>query len=239
LLNAALRLALLEDDSSQAQVLKHWVVGAGHVCHVFATGKPLIGQLSRESYDMLLLDWEVPGMDGPAVLNWVRQRFAQHLPVIFVTARVTEQDIVHALSLGADDYVIKPVRERELIARIHALWRRTRPLAAAREVLEFPPYRLDAAAHCAMFNGQPLELTQKEFDLALFLFRNVGQLLSRGHILESVWGRNPEVLTRTMDTHVSKVRAKLKVYPENGFRLTPVYGYGYRLEQVGDAAAAA
>ena len=152
-------------------------------------------------------------------------------PVVFVTHRDAEEDVVHALQEGADDFLSKPVRRLELLARVNALWRRMQP-GADDSPLDVPPYRIDAAQHRISIHGTPVELTQKEYDLALFLFRNVGRLLSRGHLLESVWGR-AAVDSRTLDTHISRLRVKLELRPESGFRLSPVYGYGYRLESVG------
>jgi DNA-binding response OmpR family regulator len=165
-------------------------------------------------------------------VRWIRQRSESLVPVLFVTARSGEEDIVKALEEGADDYMIKPVRQTELLARVNALWRRFRSNAAAAPVLEFPPYRIDTVERRIMFNDVAVEMTQKEYELALFLFRNVGRLLSRGHIFEAVWGRNAAMSSRTTDTHLSRVRTKLELQPEHGFRLVSVYNYGYRLEEV-------
>jgi DNA-binding response OmpR family regulator len=124
-----------------------------------------------------------------------------------------------------------------LLARVNALLRRAWPDSAA-ESLAFPPYRFDAAEARASVNGEDVVLTQKEFAIALFLFRHTGRLVSRGHLFEAVWGRDAELSSRTVDTHVSRVRNKLRLRPENGYRLVPVYSFGYRLERSGDTAAA-
>ena len=128
--------------------------------------------------------------------------------------------------------MIKPVRQTELLARVNALWRRTRSTAATMTTLEFSPYTLDTIERQITFNGVAIEMTQKEFELAVFLFRNIGRLLSRGHIFEAVWGRAAVLSSRTTDTHLSRLRSKLKLQPENGYRLVSVYNYGYRLEEV-------
>jgi two-component system response regulator RegX3 len=153
------------------------------------------------------------------------------VPVLFLTGRLDEEDVVHALSSGADDYLIKPPRRMELIARIDALLRRALP-PRGDEVLEFPPYRIDTLMRSVTLRGADVSLTQKEYELTVFLFRNVGRLMSRSHIEEAVWGRGAEVLSRSLDTHLSRIRRKLTLNPGNGYRLTPVYNHGYRLEQV-------
>jgi two-component system, OmpR family, response regulator RegX3 len=232
-----MRIALLEDDAHQSAAISRWLTDAGHVCHVYRKGADLVRDSGRESFDLFILDWELPDISGIQVLRWMRERSETLVPVLFVTARTGEEDIVKALEEGADDYMIKPVRQTELLARVNALWRRTRSNTAVAPVLEFPPYRLDTLERQITLDGAAVDMTQKEFELALFLFRNVGRLLSRGHIFEAVWGRNAALSSRTTDTHLSRVRTKLKLQPEHGFRLVSVYNYGYRLEEVRRAAS--
>ena len=227
-----MRIALLEDHAEQAQLLKTWLVQAGHVCNTFATAKAFLKEIGRESYDLFLLDWEIPDLSGLEVLSWVRENVEARVPVMFVTARDSERDIVAALEAGADDYLVKPVRKLELTARVSALERRARRELASSEVLDAPPYRIDTHNHTVERNGQAIELTQKEYELTLFLFRHVGQLVSRGHILETIWGLSAEINTRTIDTHVIRIRTKLGLAEESGWRLTSVYLYGYRLEHL-------
>ena len=192
----------------------------------------MLNQLRRESYDMLVIDWQVPDLDGAAVLHWAREKLAPNLPVLFMTSRSGEDDIVAGLAAGADDYMIKPIRRGELVARVQALLRRAYPNQNAVEQLQFGNYVFEVRTARLTVNGVPVELTQKEFDLALLFFRNLGRPLSRAYILEAVWARDIEIPSRTMDTHVSRVRTKLQLRPDNGFRLAPVYSYGYRLEQI-------
>ncbi|GAA5175245.1 response regulator transcription factor [Niveibacterium umoris] len=226
-----MRLAMLEDDRNQSSTVEGWLRDAGHDVHAFAHPRELMKVASRESFDLFLIDWMVPEISGAEVLRWLREDRADPTPVIFVTARDAEEDIVAALSAGADDYIVKPVRRLELLSRIDAVLRRVRPKEPERE-LSAPPYRFDLANKACSLGDTLIELTDKEFELALFLFRNVGRLYSRGHLLEAVWGRNPNVATRTIDTHVSRLRTKLALRPENGYRLTPTYNYGYRLERL-------
>jgi two-component system response regulator RegX3 len=232
-----MRIALLEDDKDQADLVATWLKGAGHSCHVFARGKDLTHAAQRESFDLFLLDWQVPGMSGAEVLVWIRSNIAEPLPVLFVTARQREEDIVYALSSGADDYMVKPLGKLELLARIDALARRMRPgLRQEEDLLEFGRLNVDCRNRQVRLDGAVVTMTQKDYELALFLLRNIGRLLSRGHILEMVWGQSAELNTRTVDTHVSRIRGKLQLTPENGWRLSAVYQHGYRLERIAAAA---
>jgi two-component system response regulator RegX3 len=226
-----LRIALLEDHEEQALLLKTWLYEAGHACNAFATAKAFLREIGHESYDMFLLDWEIPDQSGFDVLRWVRANIEAQVPIMFVTAREEEHDIVAALEAGADDYLVKPLRKREFMARIGALERRTHPATVSKEALDLPPFHVDTQARTISRHGSPVELTQKEYELALFLFRHAGQLVSRGHILETIWGLSPEINTRTVDTHMSRIRSKLGLADEPGWRLSSVYLYGYRLER--------
>ncbi len=234
-----MRIAILEDDPDQLALLKRWLGDDGHDIHGFLAGREATKNAGRESYDLFVLDWQVPDVSGPEVLRWIREHLSKTVPVLFVTVRDSEEDIVHALESGADDYMIKPARRRELLARVHALLRRAYPREEA-ALLSFPPFEIDVQRGEIRRAGERLDLTPKEFDLAAVLFRNVGRLMSRGHLQELVWGRSGDLVTRTVDTHVSQVRKKLDLRPESGYRVVPIYNYGYRLEQIaGDAAHAA
>jgi two-component system, OmpR family, response regulator RegX3 len=226
------RIALLEDDKAQSDLYMTWLEDAGHGCAAFATGKAFIKHIGRESYDLILLDWGIPDITGAEVLVWIRSHVQTPVPVMFVTARDEEQDIVTALESGADDYLVKPVRKMELLARINALERRAKQDFVQKEKLDFNPFVIDVKTRQVSRDNKAIDLTIKEFDLTLFLFRHLGQLLSRGHILESIWGRSQELNTRTVDTHVSRIRNKLDLGQESGYRLSSVYFYGYRLERI-------
>jgi len=226
-----MRIALLEDDQDQANLFLEWLKGAGHTCEHFRSGKLFVRNIRHDSFDMLILDWMVPEMDGFQVLAWVRENFDWPIPVLFLTARDDEDDIVRALQQGADDYVVKPAKQRELLARIKAVARRTSPVDDGVTQIAVPPYLIDLANHSIYRDGLRVEVTQKEYELIVFLFRNIGRVLSRAHILESVWGRNPDVNTRTVDTHVSRIRGKLEITPESGWKLSSIYQHGYRLER--------
>lgn len=228
-----MRIAYLEDDIEQAKLVMLWLEDAGHHCQHFETGRAFLRGVNKDSFDMLLLDWMLPDMNGDEVLDWVREKQDWHIPVLFITQRDSEEDIVHALERGADDYMVKPVKLRELLARIAALSRRMGgSQEAASEILEAPPFVFNQVSHVISRDGEKIETTHKEFDLALFLFRNQGRVLSRGHILESVWGQNPDLNTRTVDTHISRLRNKLGLSKNETWKLSAIYQHGYRLERV-------
>ena len=227
-----MRIAVLEDDQSQADLLKLWLEEADHLCTCFTSGKAFVKHIGRESYDLNILDWGIPDMTGEEVLEWIRKNIPTPVPVMFITARHEEEDIVTALEKGADDYLVKPVRKMEVIARVNALERRSRKEVMSKEKVQVDPFTIEVTQRKMLRDGKAIELTLKEFDLALFLFRHLGQLLSRGHILESIWGRNPDLNTRTVDTHISRIRNKLDLTPESGLRLSSIYFYGYRLERI-------
>jgi len=225
-----MRVLLLEDDQDQAETMIAWLGTAGHQISHFTHVRDCSTELRRDSFDLLILDWMLPDGSGLDLLRWFREQSAgRYAPVIFVTARESEQDTVAALGAGADDYLTKPVRRLELLSRMEAVWRRMRP-ATGEASMNFPPYCFDVESKQCYFNNREIELTDKEFAVAIFLFRNIGNLLSRRHILEAVWGISAELSTRTVDTHVSRIRLKLALRPENGFRLASVYNFGYRLE---------
>ncbi|MES2832439.1 MAG: response regulator transcription factor [Pseudomonadota bacterium] len=227
-----MRIAVLDDDRSQTDLVSQVLNSAGHICYPFQSGKEMVNQLRRESFDMLIIDWQVPDLSGAEVLQWAREKLPSTLPVLFMTSRSGEDDIVAGLAAGADDYMIKPIRRGELVARVQALLRRAYPSQNMVEQIQFGDYIFEARTGRLIVAGTAVDVTQKEFDLALLFFRNLGRPLSRAYILEAVWSRDIEIPSRTMDTHVSRVRSKLQLRPENGFRLAPVYSYGYRLEQI-------
>ena len=229
-----MRIAFLEDDIDQAKLVEVWLTDAGHNCYAYQSGSHIVQSLNKESFDVIILDWEVPDMSGFEVLTWIRENLDWQPPVLFVTQRDKEKDVVAALEAGADDYMAKPINRAEMLARVKAISRRSNPQNESKTVLDFSPYLVDLQKRIVTRNGEEIELTQKEYDLTLFIFRNIGRVLSRGYILERVWGKNPDINTRTIDTHMSRLRRKLGISEENGWKLTSVYQHGYRLEPVVD-----
>lgn len=228
-----MRIAVLDNDRSQAELICQVLTSAGHVCHSFQTAKDVLAQLRKDSYDMLILDWQVVDLGGSEVLRRAKEKLPDNAPVLFLTTSSGEDDIVAGLAAGADDYMIKPLRRSEMVARVQALLRRAYPAQNGAESLQFGQYIFETRPGRLLMDGAVLDVTHKEFYLALLFFRNIGRPLSRAYIHEAVWIRETAVPSRTMDTHVSRVRNKLQLKPENGFRLVPVYSYGYRLEKLG------
>jgi DNA-binding response OmpR family regulator len=201
----------------------------GHTCVGYPTGAQLTIDLRRESFDLLILDWELPDTSGPEVATWTRQELGPDLPILIVTLRSEETDIVHGLHSGADDFMSKPLRVAEFKARVAALLRRAYP-ASTEEVQQFGPYRLDRTTLTVYFGQEAIALTHREFSLALLLFQNPGRLMSRDYLREAIWGQNAEVLSRTLDTHISRLRQQLQLRPGAQYAITAVYGLGYRLD---------
>ncbi|AIJ45098.1 response regulator transcription factor [Comamonas testosteroni] len=224
-----MRIAALDDDPLQLELLQQVATEAGHSCHSYLKGAALQQALRRESFDLLLVDWELPDSSGPDIVRWVREQISKEVPIIFVTHRSEEADIVEGLASGADDFMIKPIRAGELRARISALLRRAYPLTA-QSVLDFGPYRFLTTTNGIEMQGKPVEVTHREYTLALTLFQNQGRLLSRDHLREVVWGHNAEVQSRSLDTHVSRLRNLLNLRAGQPYAISAVYGYGYRLD---------
>ena len=232
-----MRIALLEDDPDQSKLVTYWLESAGHTVSCNATGSGFLRGARRDSFDAYILNWIVPDLNGIKVLRKLRNELNDQTPAIITTVKDEERSIVRALREGADDYLVKPVRRAELVARIDAVCRRAAGSNSANSV-DTSPYTPDSARHTLVLDNETIALTNREFELAMFLFRNAGKVLSRNHILEAIWGiENDELTTRTVDTHVSRLRKKMKLGEDNGWRLSSVYQHGYRLERLDGAPA--
>lgn len=227
-----MQIASLEDQSEQAQQIQHVLASAGYTCHSYQLGRDLLASLRIQSFDLILLDWHVPDIAGDEALRYIRGTLGLQTPVIFLTSRTLEADIVKGLQAGADDYIGKPLRPAELLARIAALLRRAQATRPTLESFSVASYYIDPIARSITHQGQAISLAPKEFELAQLFFRNIGRLFSRDVLAESVWNREIPATSRTLDTHLSNIRQKLKLHPENGIRLVSSYALGYRLEQV-------
>ena len=229
-----MKIAILDHDPAQCDFLCQVLGSAGHVCQAFQTGMDLLGQLRKDHYDMLILDWRVTDLSGAEVLRRARETLPANAPLMFLATSSSsgQDDIAAGLAAAADDYMIKPLRRGETLARVQALLRHAYPAQHACEPLHFGKYVFEIRPGRLLLEGAALEVTHKEFSLALLFFRNLGRPLSRAYIHDAVWMRDTALPSRTMDTHVSRVRNKLRLTPENGFLLAPVYSYGYQLEKL-------
>jgi DNA-binding response OmpR family regulator len=230
-----MRIAIADDDSDSLTLLESIVAGMGHICAKFNDGERLAAALLRDTFDLVMLDWNMPGKTGLQVVQWMQQTIDTPPPVIMLTGRTAKRDITEALNAGADDYITKPEEEAVIAARIAAVLRRTHAGGGMDKVAEYGGYRLDRMAQTIRHQGAEITLTAKEFELADLLFRNRDRTLSRAYIMETIWRTSADLATRTLDMHISRVRSKLALKPENGFRIFTVFGYGYRLETLDPA----
>ena len=228
-----MNIALLDDDAEQGALVCRTLQADGLLCLAYSRGQELLAQLRREPADLLIIAWQVADGSGAEVLAWVREKLAPGLPVLVLANGAHAAQIDASLAGGANDYQLTPLRLGELRTRVQVLLRRAYPPQEALPQIVFGAYAFEVAAGHLARKGVAIAVTRKEFDLALMLFQHLGQPLSRATILEVVWGHDVDIPSRTMDTHISRIRNKLALRPENGFRLAPVYSYGYCLEQLG------
>lgn len=229
-----MRIAIADDDREIVAYLADIAGGMGHVVVEFFDGSVLAGALLRDTFDLVILDWNMPGKTGMQILQWIDGAIDNRPPILMMTARTAKQDIADALNAGADDYITKPEEPHVIAARITAILRRSGNGGSMETKAQYGEYLFDRIAHQVEVKGQSVTLTAKEFELADLLFRNRDRTLSRNYIMETVWRTQAHLATRTLDMHISRVRAKLNLSPENGFRIFTVFGYGYRLETLAE-----
>ncbi|HVE05964.1 MAG TPA: response regulator transcription factor [Paraburkholderia sp.] len=227
-----MRILIVEDDPVQAEAVCNALATFGHTLKIVDDGECAVRYLRSETVDAVVLDWHLPRMSGIEVLNWIRAREEVGYGVLFLTSRMHELDVVHALEAGADDYMVKPFRADELAARVNALLRRIARGVERDEAVKAGEYVLDPKQRSVTLRGDRIDLTTKEFQLAAALFNNIGKILSRDLLAMTAWGRELGVESRSLDTHIYRIRQKLKLSPENGLRLTSIYTLGYRLDQI-------
>jgi two-component system, OmpR family, response regulator RegX3 len=225
------RVLVVEDEESFSDALSYMLGREGFEAVVARTGPEALAEFDRSGADIVLLDLMLPGLSGTEVCRTLRTR--SNVPIIMLTAKDGEIDKVVGLELGADDYVTKPYSARELVARIRAVLRRRGDAAEAPPgdgVLEAGRVRMDVERHVVAVAGEPVSLPLKEFDLLEYLLRNAGRVLTRGQLIDRVWGADYVGDTKTLDVHVKRLRAKLEPDPANPTCLLTVRGLGYKLE---------
>lgn len=228
-----MRIAVVDDDQMTREMLTELLGSAGHRCTPFTDATSLITQLQRDTFDLVIADWVMPGVTGLELIQWVRTNMTPPPPVIMLTNRAAKDDVAGALNAGADDYIAKPEDGHVILARVEAVLRRTTGSADLQRVESFGRYSFDRMTTSVAIDGEEVKLTAKEFALALLFFRNQHRALSRAYILETLWRSNADLQTRTLDMHISRIRSKLALHPQNGYRLQTIFGYGYRLEGFG------
>jgi two-component system response regulator RegX3 len=225
------RVLVVEDEESFSDALSYMLRREGFEAVVAGTGPDALAEFDRAGADIVLLDLMLPGLPGTEVCRALRSR--SNVPIIMLTAKDGEIDKVVGLELGADDYVTKPYSARELVARIRAVLRRRGDAgepAPAGGVLAAGPVRMDVERHVVAVDGETVPLPLKEFDLLELLLRNAGRVLTRGQLIDRVWGADYVGDTKTLDVHVKRLRAKLEPDPATPKYLMTVRGLGYKLE---------
>jgi two-component system response regulator RegX3 len=223
------RVLVVEDEESFSDALSYMLRREGYEVEIAPTGPDALSAFDRNGADLVLLDLMLPGLSGTEVCRELRSR--SHVPIIMVTARDAEVDKVVGLELGADDYVTKPFSSRELVARIRAVMRRgAEPDDLITGTVEAGPVRMDVERHVVTVDGQQVAMPLKEFDLLELLLRNAGRVLTRGQLIDRVWGADYVGDTKTLDVHVKRLRAKIEPDPASPKYLVTVRGLGYKFE---------
>jgi len=223
------KVLVVEDEESFSDALSYMLRREQYEVEVAADGHEALKTFERSGADIVLLDLMLPGLSGTEVCRELRSR--SNVPIIMVTARDSEVDKVVGLELGADDYVTKPFSSRELVARIRAVLRRgAEPEELLFNVIEAGPVRMDVERHVVAVDGNQVALPLKEFDLLELLLRNAGRVLTRGQLIDRVWGADYVGDTKTLDVHVKRLRAKIEPDPANPKYLVTVRGLGYKFE---------
>jgi two-component system response regulator RegX3 len=223
------RILLVEDESALSEPLSFLLEREGYEITVAEDGPSAIAEFDRAGTDLILLDLMLPGIPGTEVCREIRGRST--VPIIMLTAKDSEVDIVVGLELGADDYVTKPYSTRELLARVRAVLRRRLDAGADDEnVLSAGTVRMDIERHTVAVSGELVNMPLKEFELLEFLLRNAGRVLTRGQLIDRVWGTDYFGDTKTLDVHIKRIRSRIEATPSDPAMLVTVRGLGYRFE---------
>jgi two-component system response regulator RegX3 len=220
---------MVEDEESLSDPLSYLLSREGYDVVVSTDGSAALTEFAANGADLVLLDLMLPGISGLELCRELRKRSS--VPIIMLTAKDDEVDKVVGLEMGADDYVTKPHSSRELLARIKAvLRRRHEPDELLPATLEVGPIRMDVERHVVSVGGAPVTLPLREFELLELLMRNAGRVLTRGQLIDRVWGANYVGDTKTLDVHIKRLRSKIEVDPSEPTHLVTVRGVGYKLD---------
>lgn len=225
-----MKVFIADHGSDVVDYLKQIVEDLGYVA-VGCTDSNVIKEiLSQDIFDLVILDWNIRAADGSSLLEWMNKTLPTRPPVIMMANRSAKRDFTDALNSGADDYITKPESRNVIAARVNALLRGNAVGGAFDTEVTYGAYKMNRLEQSVTIHGQTVILTAKEFELAEMFFKNKDRTLSRHYIMQTIWRTTATLATRTLDMHISRVRAKLALRPENGFRIFTVFGYGYRLE---------
>lgn len=223
------RILVVEDEESLSDPLSYLLEKEGFEVQVVDNGIDAVTEFDRAGADLVLLDLMLPGQSGTEVCRQIRQR--SNVPVIMLTAKDSEIDKVVGLELGADDYVTKPYSSRELVARVRAVLRRQgEPEELVTNTVQAGPVRMDVERHVVSVSGEQISFPLKEFELLEMLLRNAGRVLTRGQLIDRVWGSDYVGDTKTLDVHVKRLRSKIEPDPSSPVHLVTVRGLGYKFE---------
>ena len=225
-----MRVAIADKDMSVVQHLTPIVEELGYEVAGYIDSNALIKALSSEQFELLILDLNLPTGSDDNFFGWMQKNLPKRPPVMIMASRSAKRDITDALNNGADDYITKPEDRSVIAARINALLRGTSGCDAFDVKATYGVYTLNRLDQSVVYRDKTVFLTAKEFELAEMFFKNADRTLSRNYIMETIWRTKASLATRTLDMHISRVRAKLNLRAENGFRIFTVFGYGYRLE---------
>lgn len=228
-----MRIAIADDDPELLEQLSNALDETPHQYEKFRAGHELQTSLKRETYDVVLVDWNMPGKTGVEVIEWANETLENPPAFILLTSRAEKADIVRGLEAGAVDYVVKPESKEVIFARIDAASRRIKPPEVDRHAT-FGDYKIDRLLRTISWRAEEVKLTAKETELATLFFDNLNRPLSRSYIFGQVWGGVLDVESRTLDIHISRIRSKLNLRPQNGFAIQTVFGFGYRMDRTSD-----
>lgn len=223
-------IAIVEDDKGFASELEEFLGNLGYTISSYISSQKFLAALRQQECDLLIVDWSIPDFTGIEVLEYVR-KFHPDLPAIMLTARSDRQDIIRGLEAGADDFLSKPVDPDILSLRIKSLLRRTKgDVRSNSESVVLGPYTLRPSLSSVYFGDEVITLPKREFDMAMLFFTNPNRLLSRQYLAATLWGKVVDYQSRTIDTHVARLRKNLKLDPSSGISLNALYGFGYTLQ---------
>ncbi|WP_324658556.1 response regulator transcription factor [Burkholderia thailandensis] len=225
-----MNIYLIEDDEVQARCYAAILEHAGYSVRILTNGERALREIKRAVPDMLVLDRRLPDIDGLEIIAWVREQYAL-LPILVLANVVLESDIVEALEVGADDYLFKPPREREFIARVNALRRRVSISKQYEGTIEIGSYRIETAERVVYYANERISLSPMEYEIVELLARHVGRVVPRNAVINRIWGHAVEEgVSRSLDTHIYRIRRKMKFSHCNGAMLRVVYTHGFRLD---------